>query len=202
MGIFVARPVLARAVADQALGRGLRVPEDVGILAADDDPVVAALPPTISSLRFDYAQVGRLAARLLERLMEGAPAPRRASFVPPVLIPRQSTDRQATGDPLVADALWFIDSRRTEPIRPPQVAAAFGVGVRTLQRRFRAAGRLTVEQEIIKARVEHAKLLLARPEGTVRTIARDSGFGSYGAFVRAFRRHEHMRPSQWRQQHT
>jgi len=36
----------------------------------------------------------------------------------------------------------------------------------------------------------------------VRTIARDSGFGSYGAFVRAFRRHELMRPSEWRRQHA
>ncbi|MBL7223866.1 MAG: substrate-binding domain-containing protein, partial [Candidatus Brocadiae bacterium] len=155
-GIFAAQPVLARAVADQALDRGLRVPEDVGVVAADDDPVVCGLPPSLSSLRFDYAQVGRLAARLLERLMEGAPAPYRASFVPPVLVPRQSTDRQAAGDPLVADALWFIDSRRTEPIHAPQVAAALGVGARTLQRRFRAAGRLTVEQEIVQARVEHA----------------------------------------------
>ena len=69
-----------------------------------------------------------------------------------------------------------------------------------LQRRFRHAGRDTVQQELLKARVEHAKLLLADPRSTMRTVARESGSGSYEALFRAFRRHAAMPPSHWRRQ--
>ncbi len=158
LGVLVARPGLARAVADIALARGLRIPEDVGIIAADDDPVVTEMPPALTALRFDYAEVGYRAAELLDRLIAGEPRPKQAVLIEPTLVPRRSTDRQTVADPLVADALWFIDSRRTEAIRPRDVAAALGIGERTLQRRFRKAGRDTVQREIANARVEHAKL--------------------------------------------
>ena len=224
VGIFVARPGFARALADLALARGLRIPQDVGIVAADNDPLVCELPPTLTSLHFDYAEVGYRAAELLDRLMAGAPPRREALLIPPTLVPRQSTDRQAVGDPFVAKALWFIDSRRTEPIRASDVAAALGVGQRTLQRRLRRAGRETVHEEILKARVEHAKLLLEggqvlppEPEpGPFRlryagekppppprrpawlpAVARECGFGSYEALFRAFKRHTGMAPSHW-----
>ena len=69
-----------------------------------------------------------------------------------------------------------------------------------LQRRLRHAGRDTVQQELLKARVEHAKLLLADPRSTMPTVARESGFGSYEALFRAFKRHTAMPPSHWRRQ--
>ncbi|HUT33931.1 MAG TPA: substrate-binding domain-containing protein [Planctomycetota bacterium] len=160
VGIYVARPGFARVLAQLALARGLRIPEDVGIIAADDDPALHALTPALTSIRFDYAELGTRAAELLDRLMHGEAAPRGNVLIEPTLIPRRSTDRQALADDLVARALWFIDDRRTEPIDARQVAAGLGVTQRTLERRLRAAGRGTIAQEIAKARVEHAKLLL------------------------------------------
>ena len=266
LGIFVARPGLARALADMALARGLRIPEDVGIIAADDDPVVTEMPPALTAIRFDYAEVGYRAAALLDRLIAGEPPPKQAVLIEPTLVPRRSTDRQAIGDPVVANALWFIDSRRTEAIRPRDVAAAAGVGERTLQRRFRRAGRDTVQHEIANARIEHARLGLdelrrrgaplpgaptvemifdgppadpvgdgwrqwagdprrraalveTRADGTewirrhplpmpdeplgrpgraeLPAIARESGFPSYGALLRAFKRRTGATPIAW-----
>jgi len=198
VGVFVARPGFARALAHLALARGLRLPQDVGIVAADDDPTVCELPPALTSLHFDYAEVGYRAAELLARLMDGAPRPREAVLIPPTLVPRHSTDRQAVADPLVASALSFIESRRTEPIRASHVAAALGVGERTLQRRFRRAGRDTVQHEIIKARVEHARFLLSDGLLPLPAVARESGFTNYHALFRAFKRHTGLPPSAWR----
>ncbi len=160
VGIYVARPGFARVLVQLALARGLRIPEDVGIIAADDDPALHALTPALTSIRFDYGELGYRAAELLDRLMHGERPPRGNVLIEPTLIERRSTDRQAAADPVVAKALWFIDSRRTEAITPRQVAEGAGVACRTLERRLRAAGRGTVQQEIAKARVEHAKLLL------------------------------------------
>ncbi|NQT53741.1 substrate-binding domain-containing protein [bacterium] len=201
VGIFVARPGLARALADLALARGLRIPQDVGIVAADDDPDVCEPAPALTAIRFDYTEVGRRAAELLGRLMDGERKPKQAILIPPTLMPRHSTDRQAVGDPIVAQALWFIDSRRTEFIRPADVAAALGVSGRTVQRRFRHAGRATVMQEIVKARIEHAKLLLGEEGLNLGTVARLSGFPSVQAMTHAFRRHVGMPPGAWRERH-
>lgn len=272
-GIFVARPGLARALADIVLARGLRIPQDVGLIAADDEPAVCELPPALTSLRFDYTEVGYRAAELLGRLLAGEPKPKQAVLIPPTLIPRASTDRLASGDPVVANALWFIDSRRTEAIRPADVAAAAGVAERQLQRHFRRAGRGTIQAEITKARIEHAKLGLdelrrhgAPPEGHggphvevtfdgppgieggegwrqwhedprrraariertldgierirrhplpmpdepparprrvgLAVVARDSGFSSALALIRAFKRHLGMTPREWMKRRT
>ncbi|NQT54458.1 substrate-binding domain-containing protein [bacterium] len=232
VGILVARPGLARTVADLALSLGLRVPEDVGIIAADDDPVICALPPALTSLHFDYGEVGYRAAQLLSRLIDGEAAPvwlddatgagpvdeemeeplghtphrvgipwrpwQQAALIAPTLVPRLSTDRAAIADPLVAKALYYIDNRRTEPIGPRQVAAAMGVALRTLEDKFQRIRGRTIEQEIARARVEHAKLLLARSDLTLRAVASDSGFASYDALLRAFKRHVGRLPSAWR----
>jgi len=200
IGLFVAQPGFARILAQLALGRGLRIPHDLGIIAADDAPVACELPPALTSLHFDYALLGYRAAELLDRLIDGAPRPPRALLIEPTLVPRESTDRQALRDPLVAGALRFIDERRTEPLRPADVAAGLRVAQRTLQRRFRRAGRDTVQTEILKARVEHAKLDLAGGNAPLPAVARDSGFGSVAAMARAFRRHVGMAPIEWRRQ--
>ncbi|HUT32081.1 MAG TPA: substrate-binding domain-containing protein [Planctomycetota bacterium] len=260
VGILVARPGLARTLANLALARGLRVPQDVGIIAADDDPVLCEMPPALTAIRFDYAEVGYRAAHLLDRLLHGQPPPKQAVLVTPTVVPRQSTDRESVADPLVADALWFIDSHRNEPIRPRDVAAAVGLAERTLRLRFRRAGRDTVHREIAKARIEHAKLLIenrttlplelrpggppvritldtsapdttANPElearldaelarhgdpearrrlqrhrrvraAQVASAAHDSGFGSYDALLRAFKRHAGAAPLAWKRRKT
>ena len=196
-GILVARPGLARTLADRALHLGLRIPQDVGIVAADDFPAVCELTPALTSIRFDYAELGYRAATILERLMRGIPPPEEAILLPPSLVPRQSTDRQSLADPVVARALAFIDGHSFERIRPGDVAAAAGVSARMLQRRFRQAGRETVVQEIAKARVEHAKEQMERTLSPLPAVARHSGFRSYAAFARAFTRHAGMPPSKW-----
>ncbi len=200
VGLLVARPRFARALAELAHLRGLRIPEDVGIVAADDDPVLCELPPALTSIHFDYAEVGHRAAELLDRMMDGERPPERAVLVEPTLVPRHSTDREAMADPLVAKALFWIDDRRTEPIHPRHVAEAMGVSPRALGKRLRRAGRGTILQEIIRARVEHAKVHLAHSRGPIRGLARESGFGSYMAMLDAFRRHVGMPPSAWRRQ--
>lgn len=214
LGLFVARPGLARAVADLALRQGLRVPEDIAIVAADDDPVLCELPPALSAIHYDYEELGWRAAQLLDRLMRGEPRPYKANvLIPPTLVPRLSTDRARLGDPLVAKALAYIDSRRTERftlraldevnrtcdrLGPGDVAAAMGVGVRTLEKRVRAARGRTVAQEIALARVAHAKLCLEEGLLPLPVIAHESGFGSYAAMLRAFRVHVGKSPDAYR----
>ena len=213
-GLFVARVGLARAAADAALRQGLRVPEDIAIVAADDDPVLCDFPPALSAIHYDYEELGWRAARMLDRLMRGEPRPYKPNtLIPPTLVPRLSTDRASLGDPLVAKALVHIDSRRTERftqdaldevnrtcdrLGPGDVAHAMGVSLRALEKRFRAARGRTIAQEIALARVAHAKLCLEEGLLPLRAIAEESGFGSYAAMLRAFRVHVGTTPDAFR----
>ncbi|HPD15732.1 MAG TPA: substrate-binding domain-containing protein [Planctomycetota bacterium] len=202
-GLLAARVGLARAAADAAARLSLRVPDDLAIVAADDDPVLCELPPALSAIHYDYEELGWRAAQALDRLMRGEASPRRANtLIPPVLVPRLSTDRAHVGDPLVAKAVGYIDRRRTERfsrealdaagrtcdrLGPRDVAHAMGVSLRTLESRFRAARGRTVAQEIARARLAHARLCLEEGLLPLPVVARESGFGSYAAMRRAFR---------------
>jgi len=210
VGLFVGKVGLARAVADATLRQGLRVPEEIAIVAADDDPVLCELPPALSAIHYDYEELGWRAAQLLDRLMRGEPRPYKSNLlIPPTLVPRLSTDRARLSDPLVAKALVYIDSRRTERYTPQalaevnrtcdrlvprDVAHAMGVSLRLLEKRFRAARGRTIAQEIALARVAHAKLCLEEGLLPLRAIAEESGFGSYAAMLRAFRVHAGTTP--------
>jgi len=214
LGLLVASPGLARALADALLRAGARIPEDVAIVAADDDPVLCELPPALSAIHYDYEELGWRAAQLLDRLMRGQPRPYKSNLlIPPTLVPRLSTDRASLGDPLVAKALVYIDSRRSERytqetldaanrtcdrLVPRDVAYAMGVSLRLLEKRFRAARGRTISQEIARARVAHAKLYLEEGLLPLRAIAEESGFGSYAAMLRAFRAHVGMTPDAYR----
>jgi transcriptional regulator GlxA family with amidase domain len=112
------------------------------------------------------------------------------------------SDRASVADPLVAKALAYIDSRRSERytpqtlaevnrtcdrLAPRDVAFALGVSLRLLEKRFRAGRGRTVAQEIALARVAHATLCLEEGLLPLRAVAHESGFGSYAAMLRAFR---------------
>jgi len=200
LGVFGCRPALAVLLTDRLSRTGIRIPDDIGIVAADDDPALCEPEPAITSIRHDYTKVGRRAAELLDRLMDGEPPPKQAVLIPPTIVPRRSTDRAGLADPLVAKALWFIDDRRTESIRPCHVAHHVGLSQRVLVERLRRAGHGTLVHEITRARVEHAKIHLAQADTPVPVVARASGFGSVRSFRRAFRQHTGMTPTAWRRE--
>lgn len=213
-GLLVAEPGLARAVADLALRRGIAIPGDLAIVAADNDPVICSLDPPLTAVHSDYAEVGYRAAQALDRLMDGERRPDHNILIEPTLVPRLSTDRQSAGDPLVTQALVYIEQRCTERfdwrkldtgqsdrIGPSHVAAAVGLSQRVLGARFRRAGRRTILQEIILARVEFARFQLERSNAGIPAIAYHSGFGSPAAMLRAFHRHLGMSPIAWRRRH-
>lgn len=212
-GVLVARPGLARAVADLALRQGIRIPQDLAIVAADDDPVVCALHPALTAVHFDYAEQGYQAAALLDRLIDGERPPDRAVLIDPTLVGRRSTDRKTLGDPVVARALLYIEQHCTERfdwrtldtgesdrMGPRHVAEAVGLSQSALGERMRAARGRTIAQEIARARVAFARYQLEHSEWKMPVIVHESCFGSYAAMLRAFRRHLGAAPSALRRE--
>jgi LacI family transcriptional regulator len=191
IGLLVAfNDFTARYLADACRRHGFRVPEDVALVAGDNDlPICLQPPPSLTALDMGYERVGYEAAGVLDRLMKGGRAP-----VEPVcvrattLVARQSTDFFAAEDQLVVAAMRFIAGHLQKPIDVAQVAAAVHASRRTLERRFRTAAHRSVAAEIRRLRLQVAQRMLLDTDLSIKHIARAAGFGTnmhmYQVFMR------------------
>lgn len=202
VGIFVATAALAGTLADLADHLRLRIPDDVGLVAAGDEPALCDFGRhPLTSLAFHYRRVGARAAEVLHHLMEGQAPPRATVIIPPTLVPRGSTDTWHAEDPLVARALSYIAQHSAEPLRVADVVAAASLSQRQLSRRLKERRGTTIRQEIALARVEHAQRLLEGSDDSFEAIVRQTGFGSRQSLGRAFLEHVGLSPAEYRGRH-
>lgn len=71
----------------------LQIPEDLSVVGFDDSPVAMQLRPTLTTVKQDFAEKGRLAAKLMTEALatKAASAPARHYLLPTELIVREST---------------------------------------------------------------------------------------------------------------
>jgi LacI family transcriptional regulator len=199
VGIFAIRDALGRYLVQAALRKGLRVPEDVGVLGAGNDEAVCEAPPVpLSSLDLNWEKVGYRAAQRLEGILDGSMPPSGNTYLIPRLVARRSTALDVRDDEAVSRALDFIAQQCHRRLRVAEVARAAGVSARRLLRRFYAARRRTIAQEVTLARLARAKELLHTTGLPHAAIARGCGFSTARRMARMFQKHEHISPKAWR----
>jgi LacI family transcriptional regulator len=202
VGVYVDTDVLGREFVQLCHNRGLRVPQDVAVIAGDDEPMLCEYPaPSITSVDTGYERVGYEAARLLDAMMDKKPPPPEPIFVRPGgVVARASTDFFAVEDKTVAAALRYISAHSHESIGVGDVAQAANTSRRTLECRFREHLGRAVAEEIRRLRIERAKRQLAGTDETVKSIARDVGFVDTKRMNQVFRRELGITPTAWRRQ--
>jgi LacI family transcriptional regulator len=177
----------------------IAVPEEVAILGLGNDPVVCdTVHPTLSSIDLNSRLIGYEAARLLDTRMAGKAIDGPIFVAPSHVAVRQSTDLMAIQDSDVAQAVRFIRQSACKGIDVSRVAKEIGLSRSSLEQRFHRYLERTPAAEIMRVRIEHAKMLLSRTDQTVECIARKSGFASAKYFTRAFRREVGTTPSAYR----
>jgi len=201
IGVFVAfNDVTGRYVANACRARGLRIPDDVALIAGLNEPVLFEHPqPSITSIEVAYEGVGYEAARLLDGLMDGGAAPKGPLLLPPVgVVARDSTDFMAVDDALVDAAIRFIAGHSHQRIAVADVVRAVHASRRTLERRFGACLGRPVAAEIRRLRIERAKRHLAGGQLAIKTVAVRCGFANAQRLSEAFRRSEGLAPREYR----
>jgi len=200
LGVFVIQDIYCRQVANACLHAGLRIPEDVALVGFGNEPLVCLHPePSLSSFDAGFERIGYEAAALLDRLMDGKPAPETPILVEPMkLVVRRSTDVYVVDDPLVAAALRFIAHHSHEGIRVSDVAKNVHTTVRSLERHFNAATGRTMMDEISRLRLERAKRLLVESAEPIYRVAMACGFEDVKHFHRMFRAVEGTAPREYR----
>lgn len=201
VGIVAMEPLVARQIVHRCHQLGWVVPQDVAIICDQHTmPLSLEPPPSLSGLDNNQEGCGYEAARLLDRLMDGEPAPNSLILVPPKdIVQRDSTDYFAVEDELVAEALRYITTHITDQLSADIVAAAVYTSESTLRRKFKEHLSRSFATEVRRLRVSLAKRLLADSDQSIKQIAVAAGFADAKRMHEVFQRDVGQSPSGYRE---
>eukprot|EP00752_Nemacystus_decipiens_P013734 g12187.t1 len=199
-GVLVQYCVAARYLAQLCSEMGLRVPEDVGIVALLGDNVLSSVAsPTLTIVESDYTGIGYSSAQMLDELMQTGFKGSTVRLMPPKrLVVRESSDFYLSSDPLVTDAMRYIADHCQQTLKVEALAQALGTSRRTLERRFEEVVDNSVYSEIARLRAEYVKRQLIETDQSLASIAESCGFSSPSHFTRFFSNVVGLTPSAFR----
>lgn len=203
LGVLTSGDVLGGHVVAGCHEYGVAVPEEIAIMGLGNKRRWCKMSPCpLSSLDWNNAMRGREAVHLLQGLMDGKPAPHAPILVTPAgVVARKSTDILAVKDVAVAKAISFLWQHLSEPINVNDAAEATGLSRSTLERRFcKQIGR-SVNEELLRKRLERCRELLLTTDLPMVEIAPRIGLLSKNYLHRAFRKHFDCSPKEFRNQH-
>jgi len=144
------------------------------------------------------------AAALLDRLMAGKKAPQDVIRIQPTgLVTRRSTDIVAIENLQVARALRYIHDRYSDHLLGVEdVVAATDLSRRELEKDFRRELKRTINEEIVRVRIEGVRKLLTTTKIKVVEISAATGFSRPNHLFRTFRKRFGISPKAYRAKKT
>jgi LacI family transcriptional regulator len=203
VGLMACNDDCGQQVVEACKLAGLLVPDQVGVIGADNDEVVCGLTdPPLSSVAINFERAGYDAARALDRLMRGGQkVPSRITAAAPHVVTRRSTDFVAADEPHLTRALQFVRDHGRTAISVNQVARAAGLSRRALEKRFRALLGRSILEEIRRVRGDHIARMLVETDLPIAGIAEILGFKDAHHIARYFRSAKHLSPLRYRIAH-
>jgi LacI family transcriptional regulator len=202
VGVMACYDLRGVQVLDACRRLGVPVPDEVAVVAVDNDELLCELAhPPLSSVVPNTRRTGYEAAALLDRLMNGSRAPGETHLIPPLgVATRQSTDVLAIEDPHVSRAVRYIREHACEGINVRDVLRAVPQSRRLLEARFKKLLGRTPHEEILRVQLRRVKQLLTETDLPLETIAERTGFAHPEYLSVVFRREVGQPPSRYRAQ--
>ena len=200
-GVMAADDEIAATAISICRLSGIDIPNDIAIVGVDDnESLCESTVPTLSSVRPDFQQGGRFAARILARMIHGGrSAHRETVFCVSGITRRGSTRMFKRRDADVSAALERIWAPGGVSLSPKDVLAGFFCSRRNAEIRFRQATGKSVLDEIVAARMARAKALLSETVLPIPEIALQCGYRYAANFRNAFRAATGLNPLAWRE---
>jgi LacI family transcriptional regulator len=203
VGIFAANDDQAVDILESCEVAGVKVPEEVAVVGAENCLLAPENMPTpISSVDTNLELLGYRGAELLDRIMS-RPA-RATTLTAPMRVPaaglivRKSSDLMAVKHPGVARSLRFIFDHCHEPISVKDLISVAAMSRRGLHKAFIEHLGRTPGEELHRARIDRAKTLLAESNHKIEVIAGMCGYQSANSFCVAFKQTTSMSPKAYR----
>ena len=193
-------PDYAATLLNLCRSEDIAVPEQIAVISGVDDPSLCnVFTPPLSCVHLPAERVGYEAAAMLAKMMAGEKVPKHTVWIPAShVVVRQSSDLVAIEDAEAASAVRFIRQRACQGIRVPDVVVALGLSRRVLERKFQQYLGRTPKDEILKIKLDRAKLLLSQSDMAIETIASKCGFPSFKHLATLFRREVGVTPRAFR----
>jgi len=178
----------------------LHVPEQVAVIGVDDDEMICDLStPPLSSVALNAVKAGYKAAELLDKILTGKKIVNHTILVEPTrIITRQSTDILAVKDPIVAEALRFINQNFKRPIQVSEVLSAVQTSHVTLLEKFHESIGRNIHEEIQRVRMEEFARMIIETDLPIYQISNKLNFTFYKHVSRQFKKQKGMSPSAYR----
>ena len=179
---------------------GAQVPDEVAVIGVDnDEPLCEVCNPPLSSISAGHAQVGFMAAEVLQQLIKHSTVQPKNVFVDPKgVVTRLSTEVLAIQDRKLATVLRIIRENACVGLEVDELAKIVGYSRSVLQRRFRGLLKRSIHQEIINAKLKRAQELLSQTELSLVDIAEKAGFKHQEYMGAVFRARIGKTPAQYR----
>lgn len=203
VGIFAANDQLGVRLLDACQRARIAVPTEVAVVGAENEETLCSFAtPPLSSVQFNGAEVGYLAAQMLDRMMTSKTKFPRVTLVPPKsIVVRASSDDLVISDQLVVQAARLIREQATAGISVKDLCRLLSVSRSTLERRMATALKVTPKDEILRIRFREAERLLRDTELTIDAIAKQTGFTESRYLQTAFKERHGQTPGAFRQSH-
>lgn len=178
VGVMTSTDLLGQQFMESCQRAGVVVPEQVAIVGADNDELICDICyPPLSSVNIDDFQRGYQTASVLGKLMAGEKVSKAPVLIEPAGVTcRASTDILAIDDSELARAVRFIREHGCERIGVKDLLRTIPISRRAIERRFRTVLNRSINDEIVRVRLNRAIELLTATDLGLKTIAAKSGF--------------------------
>lgn len=199
-GIICGDDEYAARVMSAAAMEGLTVGRDLLLLGCGNDTVYCeSVTPSLSSIMLDYREMGWLAAKKLNCLMDDPDEAHEEIVVESSEAHcRRSSRRTGAPGSFVAQAMDAIWNAASLPSTVDDLVRQLGVNRRTLDRHFEQQLGRSISTELRQARLTLVKQLLANDRLSLAEVALRCGYYDQAHFSREIKRETGQTPSMLR----
>lgn len=200
VGIFAVHDPLGRFLCETCRALGLRVPEQVAVIGANNDELVCGLSyPMLSSVAIPWDTIGAVIGESLINLLAGATTPEQPLHVSPGgVVLRHSANHLAVEDPVLRRVMSYLSEQIQEPITVDSMCTDLRIARRGIERKFREYYHCTPWEMLCRLRVNRAKHLLSESNHPISVISGLCGFNDPERMAVVFKRVAGMSPSAFR----
>lgn len=193
VAVLSANDLVGQQVLSACEDAKLDVPREVAILSVDNNEELCEnLTPPLSSIQMTTETAGYEAARFLDRVMRHSKRkrqkPRRFYYAFFHVVERQTSTHMRHFDPIVDRAMNFIRLNLTQPFTVDDLAGKLHLSKRMLELKFKRSTGHSPHAELIRQRIDRARLLIQNTGKPLNAIAEECGFASASHLSRSFQK--------------